>query len=45
MITDSVNAYTEGDTVAINVVLQFPPRESSKILVIFIILYNTFESL
>lgn len=32
--TDSLNASMAGEIIAINVVLQFPPNESSKILVI-----------
>ena len=34
IITDSPKAMIAGDIVAINVVLQLPPNESSKILVI-----------
>jgi hypothetical protein len=35
VLYDSANASAEGEIIAIMVVLQFPPRESSKILVSF----------
>jgi len=37
---DSQNALIAGDNIAINVVLQLPPSESSKILVIFFLNFN-----
>ena len=37
---DSLNASIAGDIIAINVVLQLPPRESSNNLVIFESLYG-----
>jgi hypothetical protein len=39
MFTDSPNESTEGDNIAIIVVLQFPPKESSNSLVIYLICF------